>query len=204
MRFAPQRRALFRHLTFQKSTEHGVLCHFLLPNPPTPALAKAGTAPGTTAGVELFSLSMLCTFHAPPRPEHSTRQTRLQLVHRPGATEATAIIVTCHGPLIPQQSRYPAAADPLQVQQAPEAVPMSFYGGSRLSFARPQTSLQLGHRPGVPTGHSCHSNLGYRPRQTLAFQQVSEAVPMSFIWRFKAAVCQASNVLAARSPPRSH
>ena len=117
---------------------------------------------------------------------------------------STGIVLFSWFKPVPQQSRYPAAADPLQVQQAPEAVPMSFYGGSRLSFARPQTSLQLGHRPGVPTGHSCHSNLGYRPRQTLAFQQVSEAVPMSFIWRFKAAVCQASNVLAARSPPRSH
>ena len=32
MYFAPQRRALFRHLNFQKSSEHGVLCTFLLPN----------------------------------------------------------------------------------------------------------------------------------------------------------------------------
>ena len=32
-----------------------------------PALAKAGAAPGTTAGVELF-FPMLCTFHEPPRP----------------------------------------------------------------------------------------------------------------------------------------
>ena len=30
MRFAPQRRALFRHLNFQKWSEHGVLCTFWL------------------------------------------------------------------------------------------------------------------------------------------------------------------------------
>ena len=32
MCFAPQRRALFRHLNFQKSSEHEVIWHFLLPN----------------------------------------------------------------------------------------------------------------------------------------------------------------------------
>ena len=32
MCFAPQRRALFPHRNFQKSSEHGVFCAFLLPN----------------------------------------------------------------------------------------------------------------------------------------------------------------------------
>ena len=32
MRFAPQRRALFPQLNFQKSSENGVFCHFLLEN----------------------------------------------------------------------------------------------------------------------------------------------------------------------------
>ena len=32
MCFAPQRRALFPHLNFEKSSETDVLCHFLLPN----------------------------------------------------------------------------------------------------------------------------------------------------------------------------
>ena len=32
MCFPPQRRALFRHLNFQKWTEHGVFCTFILPN----------------------------------------------------------------------------------------------------------------------------------------------------------------------------
>ena len=40
----------------------------LLKESADPALAKAGAAPGTTAGVELFSFPMLCTFHEPPRP----------------------------------------------------------------------------------------------------------------------------------------
>ena len=39
------------------------LLFLLIVNPPTPAFAKAGAAPGTTAGVELFLLSF-------PRSNH--------------------------------------------------------------------------------------------------------------------------------------
>ena len=36
---------------------NGVFLKKVISNPPTPALAKAGAAPGTTAGVELVFLS---------------------------------------------------------------------------------------------------------------------------------------------------
>ena len=51
-----------------------------------PALAKAGAAPGTTAGVELFFF---------PNALHFPRATQAIAlsVHRPGATQATAISV---------------------------------------------------------------------------------------------------------------
>ena len=59
MCFAPQRRALFPHRNFQKSSEHGVFCHFLLPN-----VLRATTAcifscliwPATSAPAALASL----------------------------------------------------------------------------------------------------------------------------------------------------
>ena len=35
-------------------------------NPPTPAFAKAGAAPGTTAGVELFRAGFKCARQLPP------------------------------------------------------------------------------------------------------------------------------------------
>ena len=39
MCFAPQRRALFPHLNFHKSSEHGVFCTFLLPHVLRPRMA---------------------------------------------------------------------------------------------------------------------------------------------------------------------
>ena len=86
-------------------------------NPPTPALAKAGAAPGTTAGVELFFF---------PNALHFPRATQAIAlsVHRPGATQATAISV--HFPRATHAAISQAAADPVQLQQVPEAVAVSF------------------------------------------------------------------------------
>ena len=81
------------------------------------------------------------------RPWQTLCSSIKSVAHGPGATQATAICVTSHGPLMPQQSRSSAAADRVQFQQVSEAVPVSFYGRSRLPFARLQTRLQLGHRP---------------------------------------------------------
>ena len=142
--------------------------------PPTPALAKAGAAPGTTAGVELFFF---------PNALHFPRATQAIAlsVHRPGATQATAISV--HFPrALMQQSRFlrrsqtqQAAADPVQLQQVPEAVAMSFYGGSRLPIARLQNSPKLPKRfPAAPRRHSG------RREPFLQLQQVPEAVAVSF------------------------
>ena len=49
MCFAPQRRALFPHLSFQTSSEHAVFCTFLLPN--------------------LLRATMACTFSIAQRPK---------------------------------------------------------------------------------------------------------------------------------------
>ena len=64
-----------------------------------------------------------------------------------------------------------AAADPVQLQQVPEAVAVSFYGGSRLPFARLQNSPKLPKFPAAPRRHSaavnlsCSSNKSLRPWQ---------------------------------------
>ena len=79
--------------------------------------------------------------------------------------------------------RFPAAprrhsgrGDPfLQLQQVPEAVAMSFYGGSRLPFASLHNSPKLPKRfPAAPRRHSG------RGEPFLQLQQVPEAVAMSF------------------------
>ena len=68
-----------------------------------------------------------------------------------------------------------AAVNLLQLQQVPEAVAMSFYGGSRLPFARLQNLPKLPKRfPAAPRRHSG------RGEPFLQLQQVSEAVAMSF------------------------
>ena len=110
-------------------------------NPPTPALAKAGAAPGTTAGVELFFV---------PNALHFPRATQAiaPSVHRPGATQATAISV-----------HFPRATH----------ATASFYGRSRLPFASPQNSpnppLQLPGATQAAADLSCSSNKSLRPWQ---------------------------------------
>ena len=53
--------------TSNKSAQkHGLLAHARTLNPPTPAFAKAGAAPGTTAGVELFRAGFKCARQLPP------------------------------------------------------------------------------------------------------------------------------------------
>ena len=86
----------------------------------------------------------------------------------------------CQASKLPK--RFPAAprrhsgcGEPfLQLQQVPEAVAISFYGGSRLPFARLQNSPKLPKRfPAAPRRHSG------RGEPFLQLQQVPEAVAMS-------------------------
>ena len=91
----------------------------------------------------------------------------------------------------------------LQLQQVPEAVAMSFYGGSRLPFARLQNSPKLPKRfPAAPRRHSG------RGEPFLQLQQVPEAVAMSFYGgsRLPFASLQNSPKLSKRFPaaPRRH
>ena len=59
MCFAPQQRALFRHLNFQKCSEPRVLCTFWLENPPTPLAAGERVRGGITSskGQEVITSS---------------------------------------------------------------------------------------------------------------------------------------------------
>ena len=133
----------------------------------------------------------------------------------PGATQA-AVNLSCSSnkSLRPWQcpfKRFPAAprrhsgcGEPfLQLQQVPEAVAMSFYGGSRLPFARLQNSPKLPKRfPAAPRRHSG------RGEPFLQLQQVPEAVAMSFYGgsRLPFARLQNSPKLPKRFPaaPRRH
>ena len=81
--------------TSNKSAQkNGLLAHARTLNPPTPAFAKAGAAPGTTAGVELFRAGFKCARQLPPSlaaafagpglqprplPAHPSRQCARQL-----------------------------------------------------------------------------------------------------------------------------
>ena len=106
----------------------------------------------------------------------------------PGATQA-AVNLSCSSNKSSLQNspklskRFPAAprrhsgrGEPfLQLQQVPEAVAMSFYGGSRLPFARIQNSPKLPKRfPAAPRRQSG------RGEPFLQLQQVPEAVAVSF------------------------
>ena len=151
--------------------------------PPTPALAKAGAAPGTTAGVELFFV---------PNALHFPRATQAiaPSVHRPGATQATAISVH-----FPRATHATAISVSTAFQNAtgrgrPCAVPTSPWGrgskevqGCRLpAFKTPQT---------LP----CSSQAPLRPRQTFPAAPTSPWGRGSvFLWTFKAAVCQPSKL----------
>ena len=95
-----------------------------------------------------------------------------------------------------QQSRFlrrsqtqQAAADPVQLQQVPEAVASVLLRRFKAAVCQasklaktPNASLQL---PGATQAAA---------EPFLQLQQVPEAVAMSFLWRFKAAVCQASKL----------
>ena len=114
--------------------------------PPTPALAKAGAAPGTTEGVEPCVLPP--ARKTPVQPRHST--------------------FSSHGILLFRASGVPfGSVHRVQFQQVPEAVPVSFYGASRLPFASPQTRLQLDYRPNATPATAIS------PRQTLCTSKQS-------------------------------
>ena len=102
-------------------------------------------------------------------------------------------------PLRPRWT-FPAA------QQVPEAVAMSFYGGSRLPFARLQNSPKLSKRfPAAPRRHSgrvilsCSSNKSLKPWQC-PFMEVQGCRLPAFTTRQNSP--NAYSTLC--SPPRSH
>ena len=171
--------------------------------PPTPAFAKAGAAPGTTAGVELFRA------HSPLSLGHSR-----QLPPRPLAGSLCCSTLQKSGQLrkekVPQQAQHaplPHAKATTRPQQWLKGTPrpqqwlLIRVQGCRLPGLKPSKTLQNPPNPpkvrpapqgkGTPTSPT---------RATAARKSHHKATAMAqghptpgFLYAFKAAVCQASN-----------
>ena len=87
-------------------------------NPPTPAFAKAGAAPGTTAGVKLFS--------AAASTKASGRQPLLPPSSWPSALQHCSLpFIPAHSPLLLRHSSLPLAS--LQTLKTPKTLRGSFH-----------------------------------------------------------------------------
>ena len=149
------------------------------PNPPTPALAKAGAAPGTTGGVEP-DLSR-------PWPSHSSNITLRQafprqLLQLPAGLSKATLAATRPSHLFLRDSRLPfARPNPSKPSNPSAALSKATLAASRKPFQgnsrsyRPQTMLQT-----LPQAF---------PRQLSQLQAPSHL----FLRAFKTAVCPPSN-----------
>ena len=120
--------------------------------PPTPAFAKAGAAPGTTAGVEL-----VLSDHPPKPSKHSPKPSK----------------PSKH---LPQQAPQGQGHFPNRHPRA-KATAMAFYGLSKLPFARLQTLQTFQNLPNAPKPSKTFQTLqtpspagtpGPRPQQWLS------------------------------------
>ena len=145
-----------------------------LPKSADPALAKAGAAPGTTAGVELFFF---------PNALHFPRATQAIAlsVHRPGATQATAISV--HFPRATHAAISVSTAFPDATGRGRScAAPTSPWNRGSVLLRRFKAAVcQASKLAKTPQTLPCSSQAPLRPRWTFpAAQQVPEAVAVSF------------------------
>ena len=88
MRFAPQRRALFQHLNFQKCSDHGVFWHFSLPN-----VLRATTACTFSCLFcpDVFALAALAALLFDPPEPQNTRKTQCFATSLPFRTPASSL-----------------------------------------------------------------------------------------------------------------
>ena len=157
--------------------------------PPTPAFAKAGAAPGTTAGVELFRA------HSPLSLGHSR-----QLPPRPLAGSlCCSRVAACPLPAHPSRQLPPRGS-------CHQALWPSAFQHCSLPFACTEPSLvpqQAQHAP-LP-----HAKATTRPQQWLKGtprpQQwlLIRVQGSRFLYAFKAPVCQASNAPKPSKPSKS-
>ena len=148
--------------------------------PPTPAFAKAGAAPGTTAGVELFRA------HSPLSLGHSR-----QLPPRPLAGSlCCSRVAACPLPAHPsRQLPLAAAATKPSGRQRSSIAACPLPALSPLLFPnKPNTRHCRTQKP--PQGHSNGSRAPHGRSN-------------GFLYAFKAAVCQASNAPKPSKPSKS-
>ena len=152
--------------------------------PPTPAFAKAGSAPGTTGGVELGSrVASKGTRHQGNTSVSYMPQTSTMLLPN-SYTYMPQHVQDCRLPGLKPSKRFrrPPRQQLLQLLHAPA---ICFSGGSRLPFARPQTPQTL---PTLP--------------QASKATTLTATCPCHLFFRgFKTAVCPPSNPPNASNAP---
>ena len=152
--------------------------------PPTPAFAKAGSAPGTTGGVELGSrVASKGTRHQGNTSVSYMPQTSTMLLPN-SYTYMPQDVQDCRLPGLKPSKRFrrPPRQQLLQLLHAPA---ICFSGGSRLPFARPQTPQTL---PTLP--------------QASKATTLTATCPCHLFFRgFKTAVCPPSNPPNASNAP---
>ena len=152
--------------------------------PPTPAFAKAGSAPGTTGGVELGSrVASKGARHQGNTSVSYMPQTSTMLLPN-SYTYMPQDVQDCRLPGLKPSKRFrrPPRQQLLQLLHAPA---ICFSGGSRLPFARPQTPQTL---PTLP--------------QASKATTLTATCPCHLFFRgFKTAVCPPSNPPNASNAP---
>ena len=206
-------------------SKHNFVC-WTPNNPPTPAFAKAGAAPGTTGGVELGSLvaskahafprQQLCQLHAPAI--YMLLPNSYTYMPLPSVFQD---VQDCRLPGLKPSKRF--RRPPRQQLLQLHAPAICFSGGSRLPFARPQTPQTLPTLPQASKATTltatCPCHLFFRgfktavclasiPQMLPTLPQASKATTLTatcpchlFFRGFKTAVCPPSNPPNASNPP---
>ena len=163
--------------------------------PPTPALAKAGAAPGTTAGVELLLLSF-------PRSNLSRSQQRCPKAtsrkHSPGMLHPSAktsrhldMKITCFG-----QVSFPADGFVFQGQSSRSRIPVvAVQVLDLMKTAGTVLCLPCGHQTREAVRRAFAANR--HPKATSMASYGRPSLPLGhingFLWESKLAVCQPLN-----------
>ena len=178
--------------SFQRQTRDSTSAGCLVcENPPTPAFAKAGAAPGTTAGVDFVLFQTLQTFTLKQLPQQAPQ------IHSNDFLEAfkAAVCQPAKAATPPSPTGTPGPR-PLP-QQAPQG---QGHFPNRHPKARPQQWLSMGFQ-------SCRLPARKRSKtlqtlQTLQnpLNQAPQIYSNDFLAAFKAAVCQPAKAATPPSP----
>ena len=154
--------------------------------PPTPAFAKAGAAPGTTAGVDLVLFQTLQTFTLKQLPQQAPQ----------GQGHSNDFLWVSKLPFASPQrlQTHPKIPNPQGQGHSNE----TFYRLSKLPFASPQRPQTFQNK--IP---NTFLNRHPRAKATSPTGTPGPGHSNGFLWAFKAAVCQPANPLklSKRSKP---